>query len=109
MKKSIGSHSAYITVLLLLNFHFVFAQGISSYTKSTYMIPMRDGVKLFTVVYTPVAEGTYPVLILRTPYEAETGENYDPLKNPAEKDLAADGYIFVYQDVRGKYKSEGNF
>lgn len=109
MKRNQRSRFAFITVILFLQIHIVFAQGISSYTKSTYMIPMRDGVKLFTVVYTPVAEGTYPVLILRTPYEAETGDNYDPLKNPAEKDLASDGYIFVYQDVRGKYKSEGSF
>ena len=74
------------------------------------MIPMRDGVKLFTAIYSPItANGTYPFMIERTPYGAleSSKDTADFSKAPGYKEMAAEGYIFVFQDIRGKYKSEG--
>ena len=69
------------------------------------MIPMRDGIKLYTVIFEPVdAPETVPFLINRTPYSAAKPDNFRPFP----QDLGPDGYIFVYQDCRGKYKSEGS-
>jgi putative CocE/NonD family hydrolase len=81
------------------------------YTKLEKQIPMRDGAKLFTVVYVP-KENTkkYPIMFNRTPYSAGPyGDNqYKPSLGPSML-FARDGYIFVYQDVRGRYLSEGDF
>ena len=92
-----------------------FAQGSydirENYTKKEYMVPMRDGVKLFTQVYTPKEKkGNYPFLLFRTPYSIGYygGDNYRPVLGPNDM-YAGEGYIFVYQDVRGKFKSEGDF
>lgn len=81
------------------------------YSKSEHQIPMRDGAKLFTVVYAPKdASKTYPFLIRRTPYgvgpygEGQFAHNIGPSDL-----LEADGYIFVLQDVRGTHMSEGTF
>jgi len=76
------------------------------------MIPMRDGVKLFTVIMTPVgATKPLPVLMQRTPYGAdlpvEEGGTMDFSVIPYFGNMAKEGYIFVVQDIRGKYKSEG--
>lgn len=81
------------------------------YTKYEYLVPMRDGVRLFTSVYVPKDEGrTYPILMNRTPYSVApygTAGFRDAL---GPSDIAAeDGYIFVYQDVRGRWMSEGTF
>lgn len=87
---------------------------ITSYTKKIYMVPMRDGVKLFTVVLSPsYATGNYPLLIQRTPYGAdfplpEGGQLPVTVMGPFQP-MARDGYIFVFQDMRGKFKSEGSF
>ena len=75
------------------------------------MIPMRDGVKLYTVILSPVdAKQPLPVLIQRTPYGANIPIPDDTTFEASLMGdiLAGDGYIFVYQDVRGKYKSEGS-
>jgi len=104
---------------LLLLFIFIFsllnAQGIEwikeNYSKKEYRIPMRDGIKLFTAVYTPKdTTKNYPILMVRTPYSVSPyGEdNYPQILGPNE-DFAKDGYIFVYQDVRGKFMSEGEY
>ncbi len=81
-----------------------------NYTKREVMIPMRDGVKLFTSIYAPKdATKKYPILMRRTPYScAPYGENAYSLSfgNPH---LMRSGYIYVIQDVRGKYMSEGQF
>ena len=72
---------------------------------------MRDGVKLFTAIYVPKdSSKKYPVLLNRTPYSiAPYGEeNYPAALRPSEH-FAREGYIFVFQDVRGKNKSEGTF
>jgi len=84
---------------------------ISKYKKTSAMIPMRDGVKLYTVVLSPVdAKTPMPILMQRTPYGAiipipdDTTIETKLLGNI----LATDGYIFIVQDIRGKYKSEGS-
>ena len=86
-------------------------QTRAKYIKREYRIPMRDGVTLFTQVYIPRdASRTYPFLIQRTPFSVQPyGENrYRPQLGPgAEFDRA--GYIFVFQDVRGRFQSEGDF
>ncbi len=83
------------------------------YIKHEYRIPMRDGVKLFTSVYVPrdaSKENRYPILMLRTPYSVSPyGEDrYRSVLGP-NRHLQKSGYIFVYQDVRGCYMSEGEF
>ena len=81
------------------------------YTKYEYRIPMRDGVRLFTAVYVPKdASVSYPFLVDRTPYSVGPyGEDkYRTSLGPSEA-FEKSGYIFVYQDVRGRYMSEGKF
>jgi len=83
----------------------------SHYTKYEYRIPMRDGKRLFTSVYVPKdASQSYPILMDRTPYDVEPyGEDkYKKTLGPSDEFEKA-GYIFVYQDVRGRYMSEGDF
>jgi putative CocE/NonD family hydrolase len=83
----------------------------ANYLKSEYQIPMRDGTKLFTVVYAPKETAQrYPFLIQRTPYSAGPygAEVYKGSLGPAPA-FAQEGYIFVYQDVRGTFLSEGDF
>lgn len=81
------------------------------YTKLEKQIPMRDGVKLYTVIYLPKDESKkYPILYNRTPYSAGPyGENeYERVLGPSML-FTREGYIFVTQDVRGRYLSEGKF
>ncbi|OKL39452.1 CocE/NonD family hydrolase [Pontibacter flavimaris] len=80
------------------------------YEKAEYQIPMRDGKKLFTVVYAPKDKSKkYPILMNRTPYSVGPyGESYKTSLGPSPN-LLREGYIFVYQDVRGTYMSEGAF
>ena len=83
----------------------------SNYTKFEYQIAMRDGVKLFTSVYAPKDHSRqYPILLLRTPYSvAPYGrDNYRATAGPSDS-LAREGFIFAYQDVRGRCLSEGEF
>src|SRR5215472_4394379 len=76
------------------------------FTYSEVMIPMRDGVRLQTVILTPVDQREpLPILFRRTPYGVP---DKAPEKMPANlAELAADGYIFVIQNLRGRFKSEG--
>jgi putative CocE/NonD family hydrolase len=81
------------------------------YTKYEARISMRDGKRLFTSIYVPKdTSTTYPFLMTRTPYTVGPyGEdNYRPRLGPSEPFDRA-GYIFVFQDVRGRYMSEGAF
>ncbi len=83
----------------------------TNFTKYEYMIGMRDGTKLFTQVYAPKDRAqTYPILMQRTPYScAPYGEDvYRDNVGPSDI-VAREGYIFVYQDVRGRNQSEGEF
>jgi putative CocE/NonD family hydrolase len=83
----------------------------SDYEKQELYIPMRDGVKLFTTIYSPKeAKGEYPVLMIRTCYSVQPyGPDTMPEKLMHNPDLVASGYIFVKQDVRGRWMSEGKF
>ncbi|HEY9431264.1 MAG TPA: CocE/NonD family hydrolase, partial [Blastocatellia bacterium] len=83
----------------------------ANYTKREFLIPMRDGVRLFTVVYTPKdASRPYPFLITRTPYSVAPygADHYRASLGPSEH-FEREGFIFVYQDARGRYMSEGEF
>jgi hypothetical protein len=83
----------------------------SHYTKFDYRIPMRDGVKLFTSVYVPKdSSQRYPIMMQRTPYSIGPYgvDNYPNSLGPSES-FTKEGFIFVYQDVRGRYLSEGTF
>ena len=86
---------------------------IRNYEKSEYMIPMRDGKELFTQIYSPVENSKqYPIILFRTPYSVSSyGEekvNYRTILGPSMR-YTKEGFVFVYQDVRGKYMSEGEY
>jgi len=85
----------------------------ANYTKYEYRVPMRDGVHLFTAVYVPKdasPTNQYPIMFDRTPYTvAPYGEDlYKNMLGPSEL-FSRSKYIFAYQDVRGKFMSEGQF
>jgi putative CocE/NonD family hydrolase len=91
------------------------AQGLewvkANYTKHEYAIPMRDGVRLFTAVYIPKDRSeSYPILLKRTPYSIRPygADQYPKSLGPSEL-VARERYIFVHQDVRGRWMSEGEF
>jgi uncharacterized protein len=120
----VGEHilrkSLWFSYLLLLSVTFSFAQESRDqseydvkehYTKYEYRIAMRDGVHLFTTVYVPKdSSRTYPFLIVRTPYSVSPYgvDRYRKRLGPSSEFDKA-GYIFVFQDVRGRYMSEGTF
>jgi uncharacterized protein len=107
----------FLFVLLIASlFNIVYAQtdSITTYTKKSYMIPMRDGIKLFTVVIAPVQNiKPCPFLLQRTPYGADIpipDDSTIPVGDMGNfKQMAKEGYILVFQDIRGKFKSEGTF
>src|SRR5487761_744358 len=80
------------------------------FTKTDVMIPMRDGVRLHTEIYVPRnAHGPLPFLITRTQYGTnDDKKGYSKLFN-IYQEMIPEGYIFVMQDIRGRYKSEGQF
>ncbi len=93
----------------------MFAQGIeyvkANYTKYEYRVAMRDGKRLFTSVYAPKdATKKYPILLNRTPYSVAPygADQYKTDLGPSTV-IAKEGYIIVYQDVRGRNWSEGEF
>jgi uncharacterized protein len=78
------------------------------FTREEVMVPMRDGIRLQTVIFTPKqAHGPLPVLLTRTPYGVP--DNEKRLDSDIYDELNADGYIFVVQNLRGRFKSEGNW
>lgn len=101
-------------LLFLLSINLLFAQAEDDYAKDHYnktetYITMRDGIKLFTVIYAPKdTSKTYPILFQRTPYGCKPYgvDQYRSIIGPNEF-LMKDGYIIVYQDVRGRWMSEG--
>ena len=104
-------------VLLLCFTVPLFAQNTDSayirdnYIKTEKYIAMRDDIKLFTAIYTPKDQSKkYPIMINRTPYAVSPygDDQYKPSLGPSML-FAREGYIFVYQDVRGRWMSEGNF
>ena len=81
----------------------------ANYRKVEYHIPMRDGVKLFTSVYIPRDQSQrYPIMLNRTPYSVAPygADAYRQAVGPSTE-MAREGFIFVYQDARGRYMSEG--
>ncbi|HEX5259118.1 MAG TPA: CocE/NonD family hydrolase [Sphingomicrobium sp.] len=86
------------------------------YVRREVMIPMRDGVKLYAVLILPRGAGKYPVMLDRTPYSADKSTSrgsFGPLPenilSPLAAELVRAGYIVAYEDVRGKYKSGGDY
>ncbi len=85
------------------------------YVKRVEMVPMRDGTKLYTVVIIPKGAKDAPILLTRTPYNAKRAAQRALSPHAAatgqqvDEPFLADGYIRVYQDVRGKYGSEGDY
>jgi len=83
----------------------------SHYTKTEVRIPMRDGARLFTAVYRPNDRSkVYPILLQRTPYGLDPygADRYHHKLGPTAQ-AEKDGYVFVIQDVRGRFMSEGSF
>lgn len=99
---------AVLAILVIPGAGVTLGADLAGYGKAEVMIPMRDGVKLHTVVFRPEKqEGPLPIVLVRTPYGSDKG-------GPAAlgaylKNMADDGYIFAFQDIRGRYKSEGTF
>jgi putative CocE/NonD family hydrolase len=81
------------------------------YTKQEFRIPMRDGVRLFTSVYVPKDDSrSYPILLNRTPYSVRPyGVDQSKPDLGPHPAFGTSGYIFAYQDVRGRWMSEGVF
>lgn len=80
----------------------------SPFVRTETMIPMRDGVRLYTQLFVPTGtKERLPILFLRTPYG--TGDLSPAQLAAAIPEIAADGYIVVNQDIRGRFKSEGKF
>ncbi|CAN5590762.1 CocE/NonD family hydrolase [soil metagenome] len=80
------------------------------YVKSETMVPMRDGVRLYTAIYAPKEAGEkLPILLERTPYgSGPYGPDKRPRRLGPSPEFERDGFIFVSQDVRGRYMSEGD-
>ena len=106
------------TALLICNLNSGLADERSDYVRMHYSkyeakVPMRDGTKLFTSIYVPndaKAERSYPVLLFRTPYSVGPYgiDQYKGILGPSPE-FEKSGYIFAFQDVRGRYMSEGEF
>ncbi|NHA05208.1 CocE/NonD family hydrolase [Mucilaginibacter sp. HC2] len=103
-------------VLLLLCSINAFAQSDyvkEHFTKKEVYITMRDGIKLFTAIYTPKdasAKNKYPIMMQRTCYSvAPYGEDKYPARLGPSEIMMKEGYIFVFQDVRGRWKSQGTW
>ena len=83
-------------------------QDTTAYTGTAVMVPMRDGVKLHTIFYVPKnASGPLPIILTRTPYGIDG--RFGGYLRSYYAALAKDGYIFAFQDIRGRYGSEGQF
>jgi len=94
---------------------FVLPEGSKDYIRREVMVPMRDGTKLFTTIVIPKGARNAPILLTRTPYDAynrvRRTDSNKMLSVLAQGDevFTQAGYIRVFQDIRGKYRSEGDF
>src|ERR1700760_1806134 len=101
--------SVFVAALVLLSFTASASVLISKpdsdkYSRQEVMISMRDGVKLHAVIFTPKNQTEkLPFLMLRTPYGVNKYPS--PEHRAYTADLAEEGYIFVFEDIRGRYKS----
>jgi len=103
-----------IVIALLWVSAIVIAQSpredASDYSKSEHQIAMRDGIKLYTAVYSPTdTSQKYPILMVRSPYGSGPYGSASLRPLGPNSAFAKEGYIFVYQDVRGRFMSEGDF
>lgn len=105
-----------LAVVAVFSFAFAKAQSTSNYVKENYtktveQISMRDGIKLYTVIYAPKdTSKEYPIMLQRTCYSVRPyGEDAYKSSLGPNKFMMKEGYIFVYQDVRGRWMSEGDF
>ena len=102
------------SLIVFLLFSQLQAQKIDStylaerFDKSEHYIEMRDGIKLYTLVYTPKEKGDFPIILKRTCYSASNSDNFRFGSQPSAA-LIKEGYIFAFQDVRGRFMSEGVF
>jgi putative CocE/NonD family hydrolase len=98
----------HLVVLVLVAAPLAAQQDTTAYTGTEVMVPMRDGVRLHTIYYVPKnATGKLPIILTRTPYGIDHRLAGNLRGYYAA--LARDGYIFAYQDIRGRYGSEGTF
>lgn len=103
-----------LAIILLLFFAPVYSQEAQppdppvGFEKIEQMIPMRDGVKLHTIIYTPKSHREpLPILFQRTPYGIDN--TYRAFPSGILKEVIEEGYIFAFQDIRGRFKSDGQF
>ncbi|VAX18954.1 Glutaryl-7-ACA acylase, partial [hydrothermal vent metagenome] len=97
-----------LLILFIISFTTRESFAVNKYTKHEYQIEMRDGVRLYTIVYSPIdTSEAHPILITRTPYSVGP-YGKDKFKH-LPSHLVDDEYIFVYQDVRGKFMSQGKY
>jgi putative CocE/NonD family hydrolase len=95
--------------------HFQAPTAAYDYVKREVMIPMRDGVKLYTAIVMPKGAHDAPILLTRTPYDAKkrvernVSPHIEAILPQMDEEFVRDGYIRVYQDVRGKHGSEGDY
>jgi putative CocE/NonD family hydrolase len=95
---------------------FTAPRGEFEYIRREVSIPMRDGVRLYAVLIIPKGPGRFPIMLDRTPYSADKGTSrggFGPMPenilSPLNADLVRNGYIVAVEDVRGKYKSGGDY
>jgi putative CocE/NonD family hydrolase len=103
-----------VTILLFVPRHSTAQQSTSDYSarfnKTEVMIPMRDGIRLHTEIYTPKdATQPLPIIFERTPYGISASNNGYSRMLSRYISMMPDGYIFAFQDIRGRYASEGKF
>src|SRR5258705_423337 len=109
---SMRHHTLGFFVLVFAGFT-IFADSVAAQTDTAWvrtdtLIPMRDGIRLFTVISVPSGPGLggpLPILMTRTPYEASGNAGMARRAN----ELGLGGYILVFQDIRGRFRSEGTF
>lgn len=106
------SRKIIVLILLLFVFHSCITKSKNwleeNYVKEQFRIEMRDGIKLHTSVYSPIDKSEkYPILIWRTPYS--TAPYDEGFYTRMQEYIAKEGYILVYQDVRGRFMSEGKY
>ena len=95
-------------VLIIPAGHSQPTQDDVPFERTEAMVEMRDGVKLFTLLFVPKnAKGPLPMILIRTPYGID-GRAENNFKSYL-KDMVDEGYAFAFQDIRGRYKSEGKF
>ncbi len=101
-------HLALILLLPAVGFAQDLPKADPRFTRTAEMVTMRDGVKLFTTVYVPKkATGPLPIIFIRTPYGIDNKPEW--VFQNYFRDLVSDGYIFAFQDIRGRFRSEGKF